>query len=164
MLSHSSVWNLCPVFRNVKDEQIRAVARNGGVICINFYSGFISRKWDEKQQQLDSERASFMKARSHLDSAQRIKEWRAYRSQQLDPLRPTIAELVDHIDYIVRLAGDRYVGIGSDFDGVSSLPVGLEDVTTYPKITEELVRRGYSKKSIKRILGGNVMRVMKANF
>jgi membrane dipeptidase len=164
MLSHSSVWSLCPVFRNVKDEQIRAVARNGGVICINFYSGFISRKWDAKQQQLDRERASFMYERSHLDSAQRIKEWRAYRSQQLDPLRPTIGELVDHIDYIVRIAGDRYVGIGSDFDGVSSLPVGLEDVTTYPKITEELVRRGYSKRSIKRILGGNVMRVMKANF
>ena len=60
--------------------------------------------------------------------------------------------------------GDDYAGIGSDFDGVSSLPVGLEDVTTYPKITEELKRRGYSKKSIKKILGGNVMRVMKANF
>ena len=72
--------------------------------------------------------------------------------------------MVDHIDYIVKLVGDDYVGLGSDYDGVSSLPEGLEDVTTYPKITEELLRRGYSKKSIKKILGGNVLRVMKANF
>ena len=79
-------------------------------------------------------------------------------------VQPTLSQLVDHIDYIVKLVGDDYVGLGSDYDGVSSLPIGLDDVTTYPKITEELVRRGYSKKSIKKILGGNVLRVMKANF
>ena len=79
-------------------------------------------------------------------------------------VQPTLAQLVDHIDYIVKLVGDDYVGLGSDFDGVSSLPQGMDDVTTYPKITEELLRRGYSKKSIKKILGGNVLRVMKANF
>lgn len=164
MLSHSSVWNICPVFRNVKDEQIKAVANNGGVICINFYSGFISRRWDEQQQSLNLERVKFFQDRSHQDSASVRNEWRSYRSLKLDALRPTIGELADHIDYIVRLVGDKYVGIGSDFDGVSSLPVGLDDVTSYPKITIELLRRGYSKKSIRRILGGNVMRVMKANF
>ena len=79
-------------------------------------------------------------------------------------LQPTIGQLVDHIDHIVKLVGDDYVGLGSDFDGVSSLPVGLDDVSTYPKITEELARRGYSRKSIKKILGGNILRVMKANF
>ena len=79
-------------------------------------------------------------------------------------MQPTLAQMVDHIDYIVKLVGDDYVGLGSDYDGVSALPEGLEDVTTYPKITEELLRRGYSKKSIKKILGGNVLRVMKANF
>jgi membrane dipeptidase len=83
---------------------------------------------------------------------------------QLEPYRPTIQQLVDHIDYIVKLVGDDYAGIGSDFDGVSSLPVGMDDVTKYPLITEELKKRGYSNKSIKKILGGNVMRVMKANF
>lgn len=82
----------------------------------------------------------------------------------MNAARPTLAQLADHIDYIVKLVGDKYVGIGSDYDGVGSVPVGMEDVTTYPKITEELVRRGYSNKSIKRILGGNVLRVMKANF
>ena len=79
-------------------------------------------------------------------------------------VQPTLGQLVDHIDHIVKLVGDNYVGIGSDYDGVGSLPLGLEDVTTYPKITEELVRRGYSKKSIKKILGENVLRVMKDNF
>jgi membrane dipeptidase len=82
----------------------------------------------------------------------------------LDASRPSIAELVDHIDYIVKLVGDDYVGIGSDYDGVGSLPLGMEDVTTYPKITDELLRRGYSSQSIKKILGLNVLRVMKANL
>jgi membrane dipeptidase len=99
-----------------------------------------------------------------MDAAQLNQVWKKYFSAQLEPYRPTIAQLVDHIDYIVKLVGDDYVGIGSDFDGVSSLPVGMDDVTKYPLITEELMRRGYSKKSIQKILGGNVMRVMKANF
>ena len=172
MLSHSSVWSLCPVFRNVKDDQVRAVAQNGGVICINFYSGFISRKWDEMQRSLtDSVKAKFIAGLvidgnlpDSLRKAEETKQWRKYRAEKLDGVRPTISELVDHIDYIVKLVGDDYVGIGSDYDGVSSLPIGLEDVTTYPKITEELKRRGYSDRSIKKILGDNVLRVMKANF
>ena len=90
--------------------------------------------------------------------------WQEYYSEELRKVRPTIAQLADHIDYIVKLVGDDYVGIGADYDGVGSLPIGMEDVTTYPKITGELLRRGYSKKSIQKILGGNVLRVMKANF
>lgn len=167
ILSHSSVWNICPVFRNVKDEQIKALAKNNGVICINFFSGFVSKKFVDEQERLNG--SSGRKTRDSLfqvmnDSVKATEAWRNYRKEKLDPLRPTVAELVDHIDYIVKMVGDRYVGIGSDYDGVSSLPVGMEDVSGYPKITEELLRRGYSKKSIKRILGGNVMRVMKANF
>jgi membrane dipeptidase len=167
LLSHSSVWNICPVFRNVKDDQIRAVAKNGGVICINFYSGFISKEYDQRSSYLIDVRRKPMQdslfAISH-DSATMRAAWRKYYDGEISKVRPTLAQMVDHIDYIVKLAGDSYVGIGSDYDGVSSLPIGLEDVTTYPKITEELVRRGYSKKSIKKILGENVMRVMKANF
>ena len=70
-------------------------------------------------------------------------EWEKYYQSRLNEVRPTIAQLVDHIDYIVKLVGDDFAGIGSDFDGVSSLPVGLDDVTTYPRITEELLKRGY---------------------
>jgi membrane dipeptidase len=166
MLSHSSVWNICPVFRNVKDDQIKAVAKNNGVICINFYSGFISKEYDRKVDELGSRRQSFMDSllKVNPDSAIARTKWRDYFRSEAKKVQPTLAQLVDHIDYIVKLAGDDYVGIGSDYDGVSSLPIGMDDVTTYPKITEELVRRGYSKKSIKKILGGNVMRVMKANF
>lgn len=166
ILSHSSVWSICPVFRNVKDEQIKAVAKNGGVICINFYSGFISKKWDETQKFLQGSNKRLLQESmgKGLDSVSWEKEWMMYYDKTMSIVRPTIADLVDHIDHIVKLVGDDYVGIGSDYDGVGSLPVGLDDVTTYPKITEELVRRGYSKKSIKKILGDNVLRVMKANF
>jgi membrane dipeptidase len=166
LLSHSSVWNICPVFRNVKDDQIRAVAKNGGVICINFYSGFLDSNFARKMAQLEGTEGKRIKDSigKNIDAAKLNQVWRKYFSEQLEPFRPTISTLVDHIDYIVKLIGDDYVGIGSDFDGVSSLPVGMDDVTKYPLITEELKRRGYPDKSIKKILGGNVMRVMKANF
>ncbi len=167
LLSHSSVWTLCPVFRNVKDDQIKAVAKNRGVICINFYSGFISKAFAQRQDQFDAgERKHKQDSLFAIskDSSLMRRQWRDYYRTEMEKLRPSLADLVDHIDYIVKLVGDDYVGLGSDYDGISSLPVGLEDVTTYPRITAELVRRGYSKKSIKKILGGNVLRVMKANF
>lgn len=166
LLSHSSVWNICPVFRNVKDEQIKAVAKNGGVICINFYSGFIDSNFAKKMAELEGTEGKRIKDSigQNLDAAKLNEIWAKYFSERLEPYRPSISRLVDHIDYIVKLVGDDYVGIGSDFDGVSSLPVGMDDVTKYPLITEELKRRGYSNRSIKKILGGNVLRVMKANF
>lgn len=167
LLSHSSVWALCPVFRNVKDDQIKAVAKNRGVICINFYSGFISKAYAQRQEQFEgAERKRIQDSLFAVskDSTLMRRQWREYYRAEMEKLRPSLSDLVDHIDYIVKLVGDDYVGLGSDYDGVSSLPVGLEDVTTYPKITAELLRRGYSKKSIKKILGGNVLRVMKANF
>ncbi len=167
LLSHSSVWNICPVFRNVKDDQIRAVAKNGGVICINFYSGFISREYDRRSVFLNGPRKKQIQdslfALLH-DSAAMKAAWEKYYNGEMQQVRPTIGQLADHIDYIVRLVGDDYAGIGSDYDGVGSVPLGMDDTRSYPKLTEELVRRGYSRKSIKKILGGNVLRVMKANF
>lgn len=102
--------------------------------------------------------------KQYYDAAKKNEIWKQYFSAELEPYRSSISKLVDHIDYILKLVGDDYVGTGSDFDGVSSVPVGLDDVTKYPLITEELIKRGYSKKFIKKILGGNVLRVMKANF
>ena len=102
---------------------------------------------------------------AHEEDTMHMKKlWDLYYDSAMNAVRPSLEQMVDHIDYIVKLVGDKYVGIGSDYDGVSSVPVGLEDDTTYPKITEELVRRGYSNRSIKKILGNNVLRVMKANF
>jgi membrane dipeptidase len=167
LLSHSSVWNICPVFRNVKDDQVKAVAKNGGVICINFYSGFISNEFAKRSEWLEGAGKKVIQDSLLAivkDSSLMITKWQQYYTDELKKVRPTIAQLVDHIDYVVKLVGDDYAGIGADYDGVGSLPVGMEDVTTYPKITEELLKRGYSKKSIKKILGGNVLRVMKANF
>ena len=166
LLSHSSVWNICPVFRNVKDDQIRAVAKNGGVICVNFYSGFLDSNFAKKMAFLEGTEGKKIKDSlgQNYDAVKLNEVWNKYFSAQLEPYRPTISKLVDHIDYIAKLVGDDYVGIGSDFDGVSSLPVGMDDVTKYPLITDELKRRGYSNKSIKKILGENVLRVMKSNF
>jgi membrane dipeptidase len=167
ILSHSSVWSICPVFRNVKDDQIKAVAKNGGVICINFYSGFIDSNFAKRMAELEGSRGQQIKdsLNQYYDAAKMNEVWRKIFGAELEPLRPTLSQMVDHIDHIVKLVGDDYVGIGSDYDGVSSLPKGLDDVTTYPKITEELLlRRGYSERSIKKILGENVLRVMKANF
>lgn len=167
MLSHSSVWNLCPVFRNVKDEQIKALAKNGGVMCINFYSGFISKEYDAHATYLiENARRRFQDSLLAIspDSAAMRIAWRQYFRGELKKFQPTLEQLVDHIDYVVKLVGDDHVGLGSDFDGVSSLPQDIEDVSSYPRITEELFRRGYTKKSIRKILGGNILRVMKANF
>jgi membrane dipeptidase len=167
ILSHSSVWNICPVFRNVKDDQIRAVAVNGGVICINFYSGFISKEYARQSEYLnETVKKAFQDSllAANKDSSFIRSSWREYYRSQMKPLQPTLTQLVDHIDYIVKLVGDDYVGLGSDYDGVSSLPVGMEDASTYPMITKELLRRGYSRNSIKKILGGNLLRVMKENF
>ena len=167
ILSHSSVWSICPVFRNVKDDQIRAVAKNGGVICINFYSGFISKEYDQRSEFLTTNvRKKYQDSllAINADSALMRTSWRKYYREEMMKVQPTLGQVVDHIDHIVKLVGVDYVGIGSDFDGVSALPLGLDDVSTYPKITEELIRRGYSKLAIKKILGGNVLRVMKANF
>lgn len=166
IVSHSSVYAICPVFRNVKDGQIKAVAKNGGVICINFFSGFVSRKYAERSEELTHYRKQFIDSVYALthDSTETRKQWHAYYREETEPLRPTVSDIADHIDYIVKLVGDDYVGIGSDFDGITSVPVGLEDVSCYPALTAELVKRGYSKKSIRKILGGNVLRVISASF
>ena len=143
-----------------------AVAKNGGVICVNFYSGFIDSNFAKKMKELEGERGQHIKdsLKQYYDAAKMNEVFRQLFSAELEPYRPTLSQVVDHIDYIAKLVGVDYVGIGSDFDGVSSLPRGIDDVTSYPKITAELKRRGYSNRSIKKILGGNVMRVMKANF
>lgn len=165
LVSHSCVYALCHHFRNLKDDQILAVGRNGGVIDINFYSGFVDSNFATG---MISMRA---KHQAEVDSLTRLKlpdysiaEWlTATYPQEAASLRPTIQQLVDHIDYVVKLIGVNHVGIGSDFDGIESAPRELDDVTGYPLVTKELLRRGYSKRDIKKILGGNFMRVFKAN-
>ena len=163
--SHSSVHALCPVFRNLKDEQIRAIAKNDGVVCINFYSGFIDSNFSKRNRAFNlrhkEERDSIRKTVTD-DYFADVYLFQKYADEVRD-LRPPLSMLMDHIDHVVRLVGVNHVGIGSDFDGVNSLPQGLEGVQDFPKITNELRKRGYSKSEIKKILGENVLRVLKAN-
>jgi len=163
--SHSSVYALCPVFRNLKDDQIRAIAKNGGVIQVNFYSGFLDSTFSKK---MDRFIELHQNEHDSLAALKKPEYWIAlYFSKkyknEFENMRAPFSLLFDHIDYIVKLVGVDYVGLGSDFDGIDSAPAGLNGVEDYPKITEELLKRGYSKKDIEKILGGNFLRVFKAN-
>ncbi|MBX3258055.1 MAG: dipeptidase [Chitinophagaceae bacterium] len=165
LLSHSSAYALCPVFRNLKDEQIKAVAKNGGVIQVNFYSGFIDPNYNKRKQQITTQRRLEKDSLKQLNlSDKEINEWVARKNtEDFEAIRPPFSMILDHIDYMVKLAGVDHVGIGADMDGIESLPKGINGVQDYPKITKGLLERGYSEEDILKILGGNFIRVFKAN-
>ncbi|HEX6848637.1 MAG TPA: dipeptidase [Chitinophagaceae bacterium] len=163
--SHSSVWKLCPHRRNLKDDQIKAIARNGGVIHLNFYAGFLDSTYEKKAARLVE------KHRPEIDSLitngtqpnyAEIITMEKYKDE-IDAIRPPLSLLMDHIDYIVQLVGVNYVGLGSDFDGIEAPPRELNGVQDFPLITKALIERGYSKKSIRKILGENFLRVFRDN-
>jgi membrane dipeptidase len=155
--SHSSAYALCPSPRNVPDDILKAVKENGGVIMVNFYSGFIVPEAGKKMRAVLQE----MRAK-YPDRAERAKALDAWRnSDDAKFARGTYRDVGDHIDHIVKIAGVDHVGIGSDFDGISQSPVGLEDVSSYPRLTDELLRRGYSEADVHKILGGNVLRAFR---
>jgi membrane dipeptidase len=163
--SHSCAYALCPVFRNLKDDQIKAIGKNGGVIQLNFYSGFVDSNYLKRKEAF---LASHQKERDSLQqlkwASYEIEEWMSKTYiQQSDSIRPPLSALLDHLDYIVKLIGVDHVGLGSDFDGIESAPQGLNGVQDFPKITQALIERGYSRKDIKKILGGNFLRVYEAN-
>jgi membrane dipeptidase len=162
--SHSCAHSLCPVFRNLKDDQIKAIARNGGVIHLNFFSGFVDSNFMKRNaafiEKHKAERDSILKTVSDPYFADDFL-FEKYAAE-VSALRPPLSMLMDHLDHIVKLVGVNHVGLGSDFDGVNSTPQQLDDVTAFPLITEELVKRGYRKKDIRKILGENFIRVWKA--
>lgn len=162
--SHSSVYALCPVDRNLKDEQIRAIAERGGVVLINFYAGYLDSLYDRRRQGvLGQHRAELDSLRQHYGTDS--PRFRALAGELLRPelekIRPPLEVLIDHIDYVVRLVGPDYVGLGSDFDGISVTPQGIDDAGDVPAITRALLRRGYSEENICKILGGNLLRVFR---
>lgn len=165
LISHSDVYKLCPVYRNLKDDQIKAVAKNGGVIQLNFYSGFLDSSFSSKEAAFEkehkTEKDSLMKAGKQEFFADNYL-FTKYANEVSD-MRAPFHLLLDHLDYIVKLVGVDYVGMGSDFDGISFPPQQMDDVTAYPLITKALLERGYSKTDIQKILGGNFIRVLKAN-
>ena len=179
MASHSSSWEICKHPRNMKDNMLKAVATNGGVVCVNFCPPFVSERlrvesenlrnqmWEETE---DLERMGRRSPSGHFDKSheyikqESIKIQKKYRVIISDLEQATLSDTVDHIDHMVKVAGIDHVGLGSDFDGIANGPVGLEDCTKFPSITEELMRRGYADGDIQKIIGLNTMRVMEANI
>jgi membrane dipeptidase len=163
--SHSCVYALCPHQRNLKDDQLKALAKNGGVVFVNFYSGFLDSTYNDKHTVFlhahKAELDSLVKIYKDEDLAT-IRLNTIYKAQS-DAIRPPLSLLIKHIDYMVKLIGAEHVGIGSDFDGAESYPLGMDSVADYPKITAELMKLHYSNKDIQNILGGNFIRVLRAN-
>jgi membrane dipeptidase len=156
--SHSSAYALCPHPRNVPDDILKQLPRNGGVVMVNFYSAFVLPAAAEHSKALTAARRELRAKypeRTEYDKA--FAEWRKEHPMP----RGTVATVVDHIDHIVKVAGIDHVGIGSDFDGINAWPVGLDDVASYPRITEELLKRGYSESDIHKFLGGNALRAFR---
>lgn len=159
IFSHSSSFAMCNHVRNVPDDILLSLAENNGVIMVTFVPGYISEetRLHGVKRNEERDRLAAMPEATDESVAEGIAAW-----NEANPTPPaTLAQVADHIDYIRQVIGIDYIGIGGDYDGISSLPVGLEDVSTYPMLTAELVRRGYSDEDIMKILGRNVLRVMR---
>jgi membrane dipeptidase len=165
--SHSSARALCNAPRNMTDDMLRAVAKNGGVVDVNFFSGFLDQSyWNALQAQRKEEDAAthayLEKLKAEGKQVTYVDEDRISREWMAKIPRPPFTVLIDHIDHIAKVAGVDHVGLGSDFDGVSgATPAGMDSAADLPKITQALLDRGYSAEDIRKILGGNVLRVFK---
>ncbi len=163
--SHSSARALSDVPRNIPDELLKRIAKNGGVVCVNFYTFFVDAKTvgpqsDARDKRLKAQQDA-IDAKYKDDPERRAEE--SDKLEQANPLPPLpISKLIDHIDHIVKVAGIDHVGIGADFDGANDMPEGAQDVSMLPNITYELLKRGYSEQDIRKILGGNVLRAFAA--
>ncbi len=165
--SHSSARALANHARNMTDDMLRAVAKNGGVVQVNFYSAFVDENYRKAAEAQMKDRDAATRANAeklkaegktptYLDADRIDREWTA-RLQ-----RPPLSSLIDHIDHIARIAGIDHVGLGSDFDGVGgATPAGIDSAADLPKITQALLDRGYSAEDIRKILGGNILRVFR---
>jgi membrane dipeptidase len=165
--SHSSCRAIANHPRNMTDDMLRALAKNGGVVMINYHAGFLSEEFRVASEKLHGDIVTAMdavskkcggdEACSTMESERMDHE--AMASGQLP--RVSWEKVLEHIDHAVRVAGADHVGLGSDFDG-ATMPLGLEDATKLPKITDALLKKGYSEADVEKILGGNILRVMEA--
>lgn len=158
LVTHSNAAALMKHPRNLDDDQMEAVKQNGGVIGVNFYSGFLDPDFDKKVHDAYCKYVG--------DDAERLSTDEKFYSMPLEgqeEVRPPLSILLDHIDYLVSKAGVDHVAIGSDFDGVGSTPQELNDVSDFPVLTKALLDRGYSQADVRKIMGENFMRVYEAN-
>jgi membrane dipeptidase len=156
IFSHSSARAICDVPRNVPDAILRRLPENGGVVMVTFVAGFIDPEVAQAEKALNEE----LRARTAnvTDRAERSRIVAEVRARHLLP-KTTIAKVADHIEHIRKVAGIEHIGIGGDFDGNDVWPEGLHDVSTYPNLFAELIRRGWSDRELKMLAGENVLRV-----
>jgi membrane dipeptidase len=164
--THSSARALGSHARNMTNDMLEAMAENDGVVCINFWPGFLSDEWakradeqyEQHKEQLDAINDSH--AGDELEIFRRRWEYSEEIKKELEPV--PLATLMAHFEHVIDVAGIDHVGIGSDFDGVTALPESIEDVSSLPVITRELVARGHTREEVEKVLGLNVLRVMDA--
>jgi membrane dipeptidase len=160
IFSHSSARALCDVPRNVPDSILRQVASNRGIVMVTFVPGFISQEVATKE----AERRAALKTRLQgVTDAARKKEITDAAAAEFRTKNATLAQVADHIEHIRRVAGVDNVGLGGDYDGTDELPDGLEDVSKYPALVAELLRRGWTDADVRKLSGGNILRVWAEN-
>jgi membrane dipeptidase len=162
--SHSSARALCDAGRNLTDDMIRALAKRGGIMGINFSCGFLSQKAKDADPSTRPEAIAEREriAREVKDAAEAMRQFRAYMAKfRGQPVRATLKDVLDHIDHVVKLVGVDHVAIGSDFDGIGCTPEGLDDTSKFPNLTRGLLERGYSPSDIAKIYHGNIVRVLR---
>jgi membrane dipeptidase len=158
IFSHSSALALCDVPRNVPDDVLRLLPKNGGVAMVTFVTGFVSPEAAKVLQ------PAFREFNARAKGVRNDKERTALWKEIFEPLevpKATVAQVADHVEHVRKVAGVDHVGLGADFDGNDSWPVGLEDVSTYPNLFAELIRRGWSDGDLARLAGGNVLRALR---
>lgn len=157
--SHSSARGLCDHPRNVPDDVLDLVGDSNGIVMVTFVETFIS----EERRQFYAERASYQRKVEYLHPGQpgKVSEFMSQWDEANEPPKSTLEQVADHIDYIRDRIGVDHIGIGSDYDGIPTLPTGLEDVSTLPHLFAELLARGYSDEDLRKIAGENMIRVMR---